>query len=267
MRPSSPPSSEPQLRRATTRPPSRAARSGRNVSGTTEPRRLTNSGGKSIGPNQRDSLEQPIEGLLATPSAPLPFGTDIVVRSFLLERPRGNVLVYNAPGLGRASRDIQARGGATRLLINHGHEAMYGPPAVDVPIFVHERDEAETARSLRVAGTFSERLVFDDDLEIIPTPGHTPGTTAFMWDNGSHHFLFTGDSVWINHGEWQAVVLGSSDRAAYLDSLTTLRALDFDVLVPWGANDGERSVEVVTRSEARDRLNAIIERVSAGGDH
>jgi Metallo-beta-lactamase superfamily len=217
--------------------------------------------------NQHNSLERPIEGLLATPATPLPFGKDIVVRSFLLERARGNVLVYNAPGLGAAAADIQARGGAARLLINHAHEAMYGPPDIDVPVFVHERDEAETARSLHVAGTFGERAMLDDDLELIPTPGHTPGTTAVLWDNGSHRFLFTGDSLWINHGEWQAVVLGSSDRAAYIESLTTLREVRFDVLVPWGAVEGERYIEVVTRSEAQQHIDAIIARLTSGGDH
>jgi hypothetical protein len=217
--------------------------------------------------NQHSSLQRPIDGLLATPAAPLPFGADIVVRSFLLERAQGNVLVYNSPGLGLASDEIQARGGAIRLLINHAHEAMFGPPDVDIPVFVNERDEAETARSLPVAGTFTGRQMLGDDLEIIPTPGHTPGTTAVWWDSGSHRFLFTGDSLWINHGEWQAVLLGSSDRAAYIDSLTTLRAVDFDVLVPWGATDGEPYVDVMTRSEAQQRIDVIITRLSNGGDH
>jgi glyoxylase-like metal-dependent hydrolase (beta-lactamase superfamily II) len=144
---------------------------------------------------------------------------------------------------------------------------MYGPPGLDVPVFVHARDEAETARSLRVAGTFNERQMLGSDLEIIPTPGHTPGTTAVLWDSGSHRFLFTGDSLWINQGQWQAVALGSSDRAAYIDSLTTLCAVDFDVLVPWGAIDGGRSIDVVARSEAQERIDAVISRLSAGGDH
>src|SRR5205814_1045486 len=137
---------------------------------------------------------------------------------------------------------IAARGGATRLLMNHAHEALFGAPEVDVPVFVHERDEAETARSSPVAGTFSERQMLDDDLEVIPTPGHTPGTTAFLWDNGAHRFLFTGDSLWVAGGAWQAVVLDPGGREAYIDSLATLRALDFDVLVPWGAIAGERAV-------------------------
>ncbi len=212
------------------------------------------------------SLEQPVEGLLATPGAPLPFGENIFVRSFMLERAQGNVLVYNSPGLGLASGEIRARGGATRLLINHGHEAMFGPPGIDVPVFVNAGDEAETAGSLEVAGTFSGRQALDDDLEIIPTPGHTPGTTAVLWNNEAHRFLFTGDSLWINHGEWQAVVLGSSDRAAYLDSLTTLREVEFDVLVPWGAIGGEPYLEHVTRAEAQERIDAIIARLRGGGE-
>jgi glyoxylase-like metal-dependent hydrolase (beta-lactamase superfamily II) len=204
--------------------------------------------------------------LLATPAAALPFGENIVVRSFLLERTQGNVLVYNSPGIGLASGEIEARGGATRLLINHAHEAMFGPPDIDVPVLVNERDEAETARSLRVAGTFAGRQMLDEDLELIPTPGHTPGTTAVLWDNGSRRFLFTGDSLWINKGEWQAVLLGSSDRAAYVDSLTTLHDVDFDVLVPWGAIGGEPYVDPVTRSEAEERIDAIIARLRGGGD-
>ena len=70
-----------------------------------------------------------------------------------------------------------------------------------------------------VAGTFAGRQTIGDDFELIPTPGHTPGTTAFLWDSGTRRFLFTGDMLWIEHGRWSAVVLGSSDRTAYLESL------------------------------------------------
>ena len=31
-----------------------------------------------------------------------------------------------------------------------------------------------------------------DDLEVIPTPGHTSGTTMFLWDNDEHRFLYRG---------------------------------------------------------------------------
>jgi glyoxylase-like metal-dependent hydrolase (beta-lactamase superfamily II) len=211
------------------------------------------------------ALETPIEGLLATPPAALPFLANAQVRSFILERPQGNAIVYNSPGLSEAMDEILALGDATRLLINHAHEAMYGTPRLDVPVFVHERDRAETARGLPVAGTFAHRQMIDDDLEVIPTPGHTPGTTSYLWDSGRHRFLFTGASLWVEHGDWKAVVLGDTDRAAFLDSLRLMSDLDFDVLVPWVAVKGEPSINVVTRDDARRRIAAVIARVEAGG--
>lgn len=109
-----------------------------------------------------------------TPPAELPFLANAQVRSFILERPKGNAIVYNSPGLSEAADEIRALGDATHLLINHGHEAMYGPPRLDVPVFVHERDRAETARGLPVSGTFTHRQMIDDDLEVIPHPrSHT----------------------------------------------------------------------------------------------
>ncbi len=217
-----------------------------------------------MSPSQGTLLETPIEGLLATPPAPLPFGEHVQARSFLLERPHGNLIVYNAPGLTSAASAIRNAGGATRLFVNHGHEAMFGPQDVEAPVFVHERDRDEAAESLQIAGTFTERQRVDDDFEVIPTPGHTPGTTCFLWNKGTHRLLFTGDMLSANNGEWEVVVLGSSDRAAYLQSLALIRELDFDVLVPWVANEGEPIVDAVSPSQKRERLDAIMARVEAG---
>ena len=215
-------------------------------------------------PTIQTVLETPSEGLRATPPAPLPFASAVHVRAFLLERAHGNLIVYNAPGLAAAAGDIQGLGGATRQLINHAHEAMFGPQPLELGVWVGERDREETAGSLPVVGTFSERHTLDDDLEVIPTPGHTLGTTSFLWDSGRRRFLFTGDTVWLDKGDWRAVVLGSSDRGAYLDSLALLRKLDFDVLVPWGATAGGPYLDIVAPAEARRRIDAIIARVSAG---
>jgi hypothetical protein len=120
-------------------------------------------------------LEQPIEGLWATPGSPLPFDPRVSIRAFLLEREEGNVSVYNAPGLGTAAAEIRDRGGASKLLINHRHEGMFGGPPIDAPVFVHERDRAGLGAAIPVAGTFSRREMIGADLEVIPIPGHTPG--------------------------------------------------------------------------------------------
>ncbi len=56
-----------------------------------------------------------------------------------------------------AAEDIRALGGATRPLINHRHEGMYGEPELDVPAYILERDRAETARGLPVTDVFTGR--------------------------------------------------------------------------------------------------------------
>ena len=165
---------------------------------------------------EQTALETPIEGLWATPPAPLPFDSTVDVRAFLLERPHGNLIVYDAPGLAAAAGEIQARGGATRQLLNHAHEAKFGSQGLDAGAFVGEGDR-DHARSLPIAGTFSERQTLDDEPEVFPTAGHTPGPTTFLWDSGRHRSLFTGDTLWIEHGNGRATVLGESDRDAYLD--------------------------------------------------
>ncbi|MEH0110194.1 MBL fold metallo-hydrolase [Tersicoccus sp. MR15.9] len=211
-------------------------------------------------------LATPVDGLMATPTARLPYQADVGVRSFLLERAHDLVIVYNSPGITTAATAIRTLGQPSRLLINHGHEAMYGPSGLEVPVFVHERDRAETARALPVAGVFDRRQLIEDDLEVIPTPGHTPGTTCYLWTHDGRRILFTGDFVWIEHGEWKAVVLDRGLRADYLASLALIRELDVDVLVPWGTSDDGPALAVTTREDFRSRINRIIGRVRAGGD-
>jgi Metallo-beta-lactamase superfamily len=212
-------------------------------------------------------LDTPIEGLLATPTTRLPYQHNVLLRSYVLERPQGNLIVYNSPGVSESAAAIRALGAPARLLVNHGHESMYGQPDLDVPIWVHRKDRSEVAKSLDVAGTFDGRGMIDDDLEVIPTPGHTAGTTSYLWDNGTHRFLFTGDFIWIENGEWKAVVLSSGLRRDYLDSLALVRDLEFDVLVPWGTTEGDSSYGLVAdQSQMHDRIDAIIGRVKAGGD-
>lgn len=206
--------------------------------------------------------ETGLNGLRATSPEPLPFAPSLLIRSFLLARPRGNILIYGAPGIDAES--LAAAGGATRWYLNHSHEAMFARRGLEVPLFVHEAERASVDERVHVRATFTRRHVLDEDFEVIPAPGHTPGATAYLWDSGRHRFLFTGDTIYLSTGEWATAVLGSSDRAAYLESLELIRELDFDVLVPWAAGEGERPYAVTDGDDARRRIDALIERVRDG---
>jgi Family of unknown function (DUF5519)/Metallo-beta-lactamase superfamily len=191
--------------------------------------------------------EPVIPRLRASAPEPLPFAPDIDARAFLLERPQGNILVYNAPGA-----DLDA----ARHYLGHRHEAGFGPARA--PLFVHAEERAAVAEHVHVRATFSRRHTLDDDFEVIPTPGHTSGATAFLWDSGAHRILFTGDTIYLDKGEWVPALLESSDRDAYLKSLELIRELDFDVLVPWVASRGDLPYAVTSNADARRRIDAII---------
>ena len=191
--------------------------------------------------------------LHASAPEPLPFGRDLVIRSFLLERPAGNLLVYSTRN---------AAGDVWRQYLNHGHEAAFASDAVIAPLFVHAADRAAVAEHVPVRAAFSRRHMLDDDFEVIPTPGHTPGATAYLWDTGEHRLLFTGDTIMLRDGEWVAAVLDSSDRGAYVESLALIRELDFDVLVPWVATAGAPFHALTDAADTRRRIDALIERIS-----
>ncbi len=65
------------------------------------------------------------------------------------------------------------------------------------------------------------------------------GASALLWDTGRHRFLFTSDTIYFGGGELVATVLDRSDRGDYIESLEIIRALDFDVLVPWASTTGQ----------------------------
>ncbi len=180
--------------------------------------------------------------LHASAPEPLPFAPALHIRSFAIERPEGNLLIYGAP-------HVPDLGGITARDLNHWHEASFA--GGEAPIVIHEAD-APQAKADR---TFSERTVLGDDFEIIPTPGHTPGATAFLWNR----HLFTGDTVFLRDGEWVAAVLDDSDPDAYVESLELMKTLDFDTLVPW-ASTGHYSADA---SDARERLDALIRTIRA----
>jgi glyoxylase-like metal-dependent hydrolase (beta-lactamase superfamily II) len=213
------------------------------------------------------SMETGIPGLYASTPERLPFAPELEIRTFLLRREQGNVLIYSTAGLETDAAAIADLGGISRHYLNHRHEAMFASDWVDAPLFVHEAERASVADRYEVRGTFSKRHLLDDDFEVIPTPGHTRGATAYLWDSGQNRLLFTGDTIYLSDAEWVAAVLSSSDRGPYLESLELIRDLDFDVLVPWAATAGEPFHVATDGADARRRIDAILDRIRRGGDH
>jgi glyoxylase-like metal-dependent hydrolase (beta-lactamase superfamily II) len=196
----------------------------------------------------------------------LPFATKLHTRAFVLRREAGNLLIYSTAGLADEAAAIDRLGGVARQYLNHWHEAAFGAGALEAPLFVNEADREGVEETTEVAHVFSKRHLLDGDFEVIPTPGHTPGATAYLWESNGRRHLFTGDTIYLHDGEWVAAVLDSSDRPSYIESLELIRELDFDVLVPWAASAGQPYYAETDRSDARRRIDAILARVRRGED-
>jgi Metallo-beta-lactamase superfamily len=210
-------------------------------------------------------LDTVVPGLYASAPERLPFGRELDIRAYLLEREAGNLLVYRSDTLRREAAAIHERGGIARQYLNHRHEAA---PVCDwvaqtfgAPLFVHADDAEAVSKTCHVRATFSRRHMLDDDFEVIPIPGHTPGATAYLWDTGEHRVLFTGDTLFFSRGRWAAAVLDSSDRERYLESLELIRGLDFDVLVPSIATAGDAPYAIVDRDEVERRIDELVARL------
>jgi glyoxylase-like metal-dependent hydrolase (beta-lactamase superfamily II) len=198
-----------------------------------------------------------IEGLHPSAPAALSFSDAIQVRTFRLTRPQGDLLIYAAAGA-----DAE---GVTHQYLGHWHEAAEGGPATGADVFVHAGDAAETTSRLHVRGTFSHAFTLDDDFDAIPMPGHTPGSTAYLWRTGEHRVLFTADSLYPDpEGTWKVALLDSSDRAAYIESLERLAEIEFDVLAPWAAPTGHPGFVVTDPADARARVTEAVRRLRNG---
>jgi Metallo-beta-lactamase superfamily len=212
-----------------------------------------------------------IPSLFASTPDTLAFDRSLEIRSFLVQRDAGNILVYRGDAVEQDTGSVGLLGGVSRQYLNHRHEASLSSDWITseygAPLFVHRADADAVSRTAELGALFYGRHRLDADFEVIPTPGHTPGATAFLWDSGEHRSLFTGDTIFLREGEWVAAVLDFSDRERYLESLELLRALDFDVLVPWAATAGGPYYALVDEAEAKRRITSILHRVRRGERH
>ena len=115
--------------------------------------------------------------------------------SYFIERPEGNVLVDSPKAVNRLLRHFEERGGVATMFFTHrddvaDHAAFarrFGCERV-----LHERDVTGGTRDVERKISGSEPVSLDDDLVVIPTPGHTPGHAVLLYRD---KFLFTGDHL------------------------------------------------------------------------
>jgi glyoxylase-like metal-dependent hydrolase (beta-lactamase superfamily II)/ferredoxin len=114
--------------------------------------------------------------------------------SYLITRPAGNILIDSPRFATQLVKRIDALGGVSRMLLTHkddvaDHELFHKKFGCER--FMHADDgAARLGLEQVILGT--EPFQLDDDLLVIPVPGHTRGHVVYLYRN---KFLFTGDHL------------------------------------------------------------------------
>jgi glyoxylase-like metal-dependent hydrolase (beta-lactamase superfamily II)/ferredoxin len=153
--------------------------------------------------------------------------------SYLIVRSRGNVLVDSPRAAPPLHPRIEALGGVRTMVLSHrddiaDHAAFarhFGCERV-----MHAADAGALPVERRIAGV--DPVVLDEELTIIPVPGHTRGSIALLYRD---KFLFTGDHLWWDEDD-ERLDMGRDvcwySWADQLRSLERLRDFRFEWILP-----------------------------------
>ncbi len=114
--------------------------------------------------------------------------------SFLIRRERGNAMVDAPRWTARVVEALERLGGLALVLLTHRDDvadAERYAKHFGARVFIHEADRAAAPYASDIF-VGAEPLPLDADLLMIPVPGHTQGSVAYLWNE---HCLFTGDSL------------------------------------------------------------------------
>ncbi len=129
--------------------------------------------------------------------------------AYLLTRPDGNVLFYNTGHVHELDEMARLGGVAWQYL---SHEDELGDTLNTIAArfgskLVGHQAERVSWRAVRAPDeVYSSREVHLGNIEVIPTPGHSAGSTCFLVTSPTgNRYLFTGDTLFMGkHNTWQA---------------------------------------------------------------
>lgn len=134
---------------------------------------------------------------------------------------------------------LDTLGGVTHQYLSHRDEA--GPMLARIAarfgstLHAPAGDVADVSRHHHVDVPVTGRYTDANGIEIIPTPGHSPGSVCYLVPGAEGRYLFTGDTLFRIEGHWRAGYIESfhtpADAATIAESLRTLAELSPDVVI------------------------------------
>ena len=191
------------------------------------------------------TVEKPVDIKNAIASIPIPVSENVYhcgyhsknsygAASYLIVRPEGNVLVDSPRFAPPLVKRLEEMGGIRYLYLTHrddvaDHQKFHEYFKCDR--ILHSDDITTDTRNVEIQLTGLESFALDNDLLIIPVPGHSKGHTVLLYKN----FLFTGDHLAWSEGLQQLV--GFPDVCWYswskqVESMRQLLNYSFEWVLP-----------------------------------
>jgi glyoxylase-like metal-dependent hydrolase (beta-lactamase superfamily II) len=193
----------------------------------------------------------------------------LTVHAYLLTRDEGNVLFYNT-GHQHEIDAMAELGGVAYQYLSHQDELGETLKTIHqrfgAKLGGHRAERDEFARYRTPDILFERREMHLGNIEVIPTPGHSPGSTCFVVHSPHGKcYLFTGDTLYRGEkGDWHAGFIpghnDEKDRQQLAESLRLLRELEPDVVFG-SAFAGDMGFEETTPEDWKRHVDGALERL------
>lgn len=191
----------------------------------------------------------------------------LTTHAYLLIHPEGNVLFYNI-GDPKELDAMAELGGVAWQYLSHRDEVSATLNAIagrfGTKIAIHNGDAKKCSNIREPDRVYSHREIHHGNIGIIPTPGHSPGSTCFMVSSPhGKKYLFTGDTLYFDSvNGWQAGFIegihGEKERPLLAQSLRLLRALRPDAVFS-SAYSGDAGFEEMDPDDWEEKVDEALE--------
>jgi glyoxylase-like metal-dependent hydrolase (beta-lactamase superfamily II)/ferredoxin len=179
--------------------------------------------------------------------------------SYLITRPEGNVLVDSPRFTRPLARRIAEMGGVKYMFLTHrddvaDHEEW--AKRFNAERVIHRDDATRSTAGVERLIDGSEAVALDDDLIVIPTPGHTRGHSVLLYRD---KYLFSGDHLWWSpnyqslHASWNVCWYSWTEQTRSMERLLDYQ---FEWVLP---GHGRRAH--FSREEMREQLQSCVARM------
>ncbi len=188
--------------------------------------------------------KHPMKDVLA--SFPIPVDGDVYhcgyhdessfgAATYLIRRPEGNVLVDSPRFAKPLVKRLEELGGVETLFLTHRDDVAdhakfrehFGCERI-----LHADDAAGALREVERLLEGTDAVHLDDELTILPVPGHTRGSCVLLWRDT---YLFSGDHVAWSEGRGHVYAFKSAcwyDWGEQIESMRRLAEYGFEWILP-----------------------------------